>query len=69
MVQKMIVMTPYQADMSGRPPKIEAPKAVAPKQETVIEEPKKRESVKKSDDEPKPKADLDDVLKAWSDEE
>jgi hypothetical protein len=70
LVQKMVVMTPYQADVSGRTPKIEAPKVVVkPKVEDPIEEPKKRETTKKSDATPKPKADLDDVLKAWSDEE
>jgi len=71
MVQKMVIMTPYQADASGRTPKIEAPKAVAKPEakEEAIEEPKKRDAVKKTEVAPKPKADLDDVLKAWSDEE
>jgi hypothetical protein len=71
MVQKMVIMTPYQADASGRIPKIEAPKAVAKPEakEEAIEEPKKRDAVKKTEVAPKPKADLDDVLKAWSDEE
>lgn len=70
LTQKMVVMTPYQADISGRAPKLEAPKAVAkPKVEDPIEEPKKRDAVKKAEATPKPKADLDDVLKAWSDEE
>ena len=74
LVQKMVVMTPYQADISGRAPKLEAPKAIAkPKVEApiedAIEEPKKRETIKKAEATPKPKADLDDVLKAWSDEE
>lgn len=75
LTQKMVVMTPYQADVSGRTPKLsapaqEAPKATAkPKVEDPIEEPKKRDAVKKADATPKPKADLDDVLKAWSDEE
>jgi hypothetical protein len=69
MVQKMVIMTPYQADVSGRAPKLEAPKTVAPVKEDPIEEPKKRPSVSKAEVVPKPKADLDDVLKAWSDEE
>jgi hypothetical protein len=68
----MVVMTPYQADISGRAPKLEAPKPVvakAPTIEDAVEEPKKRETNKKAETAPKPKADLDDVLKAWSDEE
>jgi len=67
-VQKMVVMTAYQADMSGRTPKIEAPKA-APKVEVeAVEEPKKRPSATK-DEAPKAKPDLDSVVKAWSEED
>jgi len=62
-VLKMVVMTPYQADMSGKP-KLEAPKAAA---ESPIEEPTKRE--KKAEPKPTAKKDLDSVVKAWSDEE
>ena len=60
-VQKMVVMTPYQADMSGRAPKLEAPKAEVPA-------PAKRES-KKAEAPTVTKKDLDSVVKAWSDEE
>ena len=63
---KMVVMTPYQADMSGKP-KLEAPKAPAPLQLNPIEEPVKRPS--KAAPTPTTKKDLDSVVKAWSDEE
>jgi hypothetical protein len=63
-VQKMVTMTPYQADASGRAPKLEAPKAAAESEP----EPKKRES-KKAAETPAAKKDLDSVLKAWSDGE
>jgi hypothetical protein len=67
-VLKMVVMTPYQADMAGKAAKLEAPtpKAVAPK-ESPIEEPTKRE--KKAEPKPTVKKDLDSVVKAWSDED
>jgi hypothetical protein len=61
-VQKMVVMTPYQADVSGRAPKLEAPK------ENAAPEPVKRES-KKSEPPVTEKKDIDSVLKAWTDEE
>jgi len=61
-VQKMVIMTPYQADMTGRAPKLEAPKA-----EVEEAEPKKREG--KKAEAPAAKKDLDSVLKAWSDGE
>ena len=64
-VLKMVVMTPYQADISGKP-KLEAPKAPAP-QLDPIEEPVKRPS--KAAPTPTTKKDLDSVVKAWSDEE
>jgi hypothetical protein len=58
-VKRMVVMTPYQADVSGRAPKLEAP---APQAEPVKRETKKPEvSVEKKD--------LNSVLKAWTDEE
>lgn len=63
-VQKMVTMTPYQADASGRAPKLEAPKAATESEP----EPKKRES-KKAAETPAAKKDLDSVLKAWSDGE
>ena len=67
-VLKMVVMTPYQADMAGKAAKLEAPapKAAAPK-ESPIEEPTKRE--KKAEPKPTVKKDLDSVVKAWSDED
>lgn len=74
-VQKMVMMTAYQADMSGRSksePKLEAPKAntvaKAVTVEDAVEEPKKRPSATK-DKEPVAKPDLDSVVAAWSDEE
>ena len=67
-VLKMVVMTPYQADMAGKQAKLEAPAPkAAPKVESPIEEPTKRE--KKADPKPTVKKDLDSVVKAWSDEE
>lgn len=62
-VQKMVVMTPYQADASGRTARLEAPKAEAP-----VAEPVKRES-KKAEAPTVTKKDLDSVVKAWADEE
>ena len=69
-VQKMVVMTPYQADASGRAPALAAPapKAEAPVAEAVAE-PTKRESAKAEKPTPTAKKGLDDVVKAWSDEE
>jgi hypothetical protein len=67
-VLKMVVMTPYQADMAGKQAKLEAPAPkAAPKVESPIEEPTKRE--KKADPKPTVKKDLDSVVKAWSEEE
>ncbi len=66
-VQKMVVMTPYQADMSGRPAKLEAPKAQAESVEEVAA-PVKRES-KKAETPTVTKKDLDSVVKAWTDGE
>lgn len=70
-VKKMVVMTPYQADVSGRA--LPAPK-VEEKFETVaavpvVPEPKKRESKKAAEPAPEEKKSLDDIVKAWSDEE
>jgi len=76
-VQKMVTMTPYQADTSGRAPKLEAPVRVAepPKAQTPAEgeppfdEPKKRESKKAAEPAVTVKKSLDSVVAAWSDEE
>lgn len=78
-VKKMVVMTPYQADASGRA--LAAPKAkvddeefeqkakpVKAEAEDVIAEPVKRES-KKPEAAPVAKKSLDSVVKAWSDED
>jgi hypothetical protein len=70
-VQKMITMTAYHADMSGRTPKLEAPKPkpsakATPTVEDAFEEPKKRPSAIK---EVTVKPDLQDVVNAWSDAE
>ena len=69
-VQKMVTMTPYQADASGRAPALAAPavKVAAPVAVAEVAEPGKRES-KKSEPTPTTKKDLDSVVKAWSDEE
>jgi hypothetical protein len=75
-VQKMVTMTPYQADASGRAPKLEAPapasapKAAAPVTvEDAVAEPTKRESKKADAPVPTPKKDLGSVVAAWTDEE
>jgi hypothetical protein len=76
-VKKMVVMTPYQADASGRA--LPAPKAKVDDEEFEqaakfvkaddgIEEPKKRDS-KKPEAAPVAKKSLDSVVKAWSDED
>jgi len=71
--QKLVVMTPYQADTSGRAPKLEAPKAEAPKAEVEaddgVEVPKKRESKKAVEATPASKKSLDSVVAAWTEEE
>jgi hypothetical protein len=68
-VKKMVVMTPYQADVSGRA--LPAP-AKEDKEEfesaPAASEPKKRES-KKVVEAPAAKQSLDSVVKAWSDED
>ena len=78
-VHKMVVMTPYQADMSGKPAKLEAPKpmgnmldadeekAMAKVKANPIDEPIKRPA--KTAPAPVTKKDLDSVVKAWSEEE
>jgi len=72
-VQKMVMMTPYQAQ-TGAAPKLEAPKPAAAQPAAKVEveevaEPKKRESKKAEVVAPATKANLDAVLKAWGDEE
>ena len=69
--QKMVTMTPYQADASGRAPKLEAPKpaASAPEVEEVEEAPKKRESKKAAEVTPTAKKSLASVAAAWSTDE
>lgn len=70
--QKLVTMTPYQAETSGRAPRLEAPKAEAPKaielKDDPIEEPKKRESKKAPESVVTTKKSLDSVVAAWSDE-
>ena len=67
-VLKMVIMTPYQADASGKQPKLEAPAPAAkPVVAEAVDEPTKRE--KKPEPKPTVKKDLDSVVKAWSDEE
>ena len=71
-VKKMVVMTPYQADASGRalPAPEESNEAFeqVAEVEAAVEEPKKRES-KKAEAPPVAKKSLDSVVKAWSDED
>jgi hypothetical protein len=69
--QKMVTMTPYQADTSGRTPKLEAPKAeaLAPEAEDEAEAPKKRESKKAETPVPTAKKSLASVAAAWSTDE
>ena len=62
----MVTMTPYQADMAGRAPALAAP---TPKAAAEVAEPVKRESTKAATPTPTVKKGLDDVVKAWSDEE
>lgn len=68
-VQKMVVMTPYQADMAGRQlaAPTQATQAAQPAEE--IAEPVKRASTKPEVPAATPKKELKDVLKAWGDEE
>ena len=65
--QKLVVMTPYQADMSGKA--LPAPAKAEAKAEDEAPEPTKRESKKAAAPEPTAKKDLSSVVKAWSDEE
>jgi hypothetical protein len=67
--QKLVIMTPYQADASGRKPQqLAAPKAAEPVTVAdAVAEPVKREGKAKADA-PAPKKDLASVVKAWGDE-
>ncbi len=68
--QKLVIMTPYQADASGRAlpaPKAEAPKAQPVTEEDAVAEPVKRES-KAKPEAPAAKKDLASVVKAWGQE-
>jgi hypothetical protein len=73
--QKMVTMTPYQADTSGRTQKLEAPKAEAAKptasapEAEAEEAPKKRESKKTAEVTPTAKKSLASVAAAWSTDE
>jgi len=60
-------MTPYQADMTGRTKQIAAPKNDDAEDANVVGEPTVRQ--KKAEPVVKQKADLNSVLKAWTDEE
>lgn len=68
-VQKMVTMTPYQADVAGRAPALAAPALKAAPVADDVAEPVKRENVKAATSTPTAKKGLDDVVKAWSDEE
>ena len=71
-VQKMVIMTPYQADVSGRQQKLAAPAAtVAPK--AKVEEPEPEDEApeptvrpSKKAEAPAVKKDLNSVLDAWT---
>ena len=64
-IQKLVVMTPYQADTAGKALPAPAKAAAAPAA-AEAPEPTKRES--KKPDAPAGKKDLDSVVKAWSEE-
>lgn len=68
--QKLVIMTPYQADMAGKSLPAPIAQAVeAAKAPADVAEPTKRESTKAEKPTPTAKKGLDDVVKAWSDEE
>jgi hypothetical protein len=65
-IKRLVIMTPYQADVSGR----KALEAPAKKAEVeVVAEPVKRESKVEAKAAPAPKKGLDDVVKAWSEDD
>lgn len=66
-VSRMVIMTPYQADMTGRTKQIAAPNNDDAEDANVVGEPTVRQ--KKAEPVVKQKADLNSVLKAWTDEE
>jgi hypothetical protein len=65
--QKLVIMTPYQADVSGRK-QLAAPAPKAVTQADAVAEPVKREG-KAKPEAPAAKKDLASVVKAWGDEE
>ena len=67
-VKKMVVMTPYQADVSGRALPAPTKEDKEEFESAPVVEPKKRES-KKAAEAPVAKQSLDSVVKAWSDED
>lgn len=74
-VQKMVIMTPYQADMSGRQQKLEAPAPkAAPKAKAAEPEPEGDDGGEptvrpsKKAEAPAVKKDLNSVLDAWTKE-
>lgn len=72
-VQKLVTMTPYQAQTGttklAAPAAPPAPKAAAPVDAEEIAEPIKRESKKAAAPAPTAARDMDSVLKAWGNEE
>jgi hypothetical protein len=67
--QKLVVMTPYQADVSGRtlPAPAKAQAKAEPETDEAVAEPVKREA-KAKPEAPAAKKDLASVVKAWGDE-
>lgn len=68
-VRKMVVMTPYQADASGRKALPADTAESAPKQTAAMQEPVKRETKAAAPQPAAAKRALNDVVKAWSDDE
>ena len=66
--QKLVIMTPYQADTAGRQRQIAAPTKAAVTEADAVAEPVKREG-KAKPEAPAAKKDLASVVKAWGDEE
>lgn len=69
-VQRLVVMTPYQADASAKKPEaLSAPKQSAtPSEEPAVAEPVKRETKAEAKATPTPKKGLDAVVSAWADD-
>jgi hypothetical protein len=68
-VQKLVVMTPFQADTAGKALPAPAKAEAKPEADDEVPEPTKRESKKAAAPEPTAKKDLSSVVKAWSDGE